>query len=73
MWDQVKSLDKKEPMYFGPLSGCNTEELEQRGLDQDEKTNGFKWTSGKASNPVGKVESVENKGSPQECAIDIAT
>ena len=74
MWDQVKALGNKEPMYFGPLYRCTIEELERRGIDQDKKSKkSFKWTSGKASDPVGKMENAENQGSPKECAIDIPT
>ena len=70
MWDQVKALGNKEPLYFGPLSQCNTEALEKRGLNQDKKSKkGFKWTSGKAS----ETENIENHASSKECAIDIPT
>ena len=37
-----------EPLYFGPLAGYDTEELDRRGLNQDKKTaKGFKWFSKK--------------------------
>ena len=74
MWDQVKTLDNKEPMYFGPMSDSHTDELGQRGLDKDKKsTTGFRWTSGKASNPASKIERVGKQGSPEKCAIDVPT
>ena len=74
MWDQVKTLGNKEPIYFGPLSDSNTEELGQKVSDQDNKsTTGFKWTPRTVPNSVGKNSNVEHKGSPQECAIDIPT
>ena len=74
MWDHVKTLDNKEPMYFGPMSDSYTDELVQRGLHQDRKsTKGFKWTSGKASNPASKIENVEKQGTPEKSAIDMPT
>ena len=31
-------------LYFGPLAGYDTEELDRRGLNQDKKTlKGFEW------------------------------
>ena len=46
-----------EPMYFGPLSGYDTEELDRKCLDQDKKTaKGFKWQSTKIPVQIGKEE-----------------
>ena len=64
-------------LYFGPLSGYDTEELDRRGLDQDKKTlKGYEWFSSKDSNstpttietiPFKKGASVsENKHSHQD-------
>ena len=45
-WDPVSVIGGTEPLYFGPLAGYDTEELDRRGLDQDKKTTkGFKWVS----------------------------
>ena len=74
MWDQVKPLGNKELIYFGPLSDSNPDELGQKVSDQDKKSaTSFKWTSRTVPNSVGKNGNVENKGSQQECAIDIPT
>ena len=44
--DQVIVVEIGDPMYFGPLAGYDTEELDRRGLDQDKKVvQGFRWTS----------------------------
>ena len=51
-WDPTLSTTGNA-LYFGPLAGYNTEELDRRGLDQDKKTlKGFKWFSLKDSIPV---------------------
>ena len=45
-WDPVSVIGGTEPLYFGPLAGYDTEELDRRGIDQDKKTTkGFKWMS----------------------------
>ena len=45
-WDPVSVIGGTEPLYFGPLAGYDTEELDRRGIDQDKKTiKGFKWVS----------------------------
>ena len=55
-------------MYFGPLAGYDTEELDRRGLDQNKKTTkGFKWTAAKKKITAyqissGRVEA--NQGPP---------
>ena len=72
MWDQVKAFGNEEPVYFGPLSDENTEELEQRALGQDKKTTkGFEWTSGKGSTSVSKSTNMDIQESPKDCAIEI--
>ena len=44
--NQISVVEIGDPMYFGPLAGYNTEELDRRGLDQDKKVvQGFRWTS----------------------------
>ena len=49
-----KVTDSSEPLYFGPLAGYDTEELDRKGLDQDKKNvKGFKWLSKKES--IGNV------------------
>ena len=62
-WDPVSAVGTAEPLYFGPLSGYDTTELDKRGLDQDKKTaQGFKWFPKKTQlekkpddkNPVGR-------------------
>ena len=48
-WDPVSVIGGTEPLYFGPLAGYDTEELDRRGIDQDKKTTkGFKWVSAAA-------------------------
>ena len=45
-WDPVSVIGGTEPLYFGPLAGYDTEELDRRGIDLDKKTTkGFKWMS----------------------------
>ena len=45
-WDPISVTGNSEPLYFGPLAGYDTEELDRKGLDQDKKTTkGFKWVS----------------------------
>ena len=45
-WDPVSVIGGTEPLYFGPLAGYDTEELDRRGIDQDKKTTkGFRWMS----------------------------
>ena len=59
-WDTIAVIDSSDPLYFGPLSGCDTEELDRKGLDQDKKnTKGFKWLSKKE--PEGNVLTSEDK------------
>ena len=49
-WDPLSVTGNSEPLYFGPLAGYDTEELDRKGLDQDKKnTKGFKWVSTKES------------------------
>ena len=46
--DPLSSYGGKDVYYFGPLAGYSTQELDERGLDQDKKdTRGFVWTSEK--------------------------
>ena len=49
-------------LYFGPLAGYNTEELDRRGLDQDKKTlKGFKWFSLKDSIPSSSTSTTTSQ------------
>ena len=69
-WDPMTVTGSSEPLYFGPLAGYDTDELDRRGLDQDKKTTkGFKWLSkkeptGKAVTSVVKVEQKTPTGPP---------
>ena len=54
-WDPTLSTTGNA-LYFGPLAGYNTEELDRRGLDQDKKTlKAFKWFSLKDSIPASST------------------
>ena len=56
-WDEFAG--NSESLYFGPLAGYDTEELDRKGLDQDKKTTkGFKWLSKNESVDIqgGKIE-----------------
>ena len=56
-WDPLSAVGGTEPLYFGPLAGYDTEELDRRGIDQDKKTTkGFKWMSV----AVGEAEATVN-------------
>ena len=63
-WEPITAPGSSESLYFGPLAGYDTEELDRGGLDQDMNTvQDFKWLPEKEST-VPSEENIEQKIPP---------